>query len=152
MQGTVIGISIATILLAGLLVALFVFTPTPRKPGYVEGRPLLEQTGRLFTDSQVELQFAPPLDWAMQERTVQSPNMRKSERTIVKYKQFIPGSPVAWLKVSIADSPEGQSPADYLRKRKTAGSELENHQRNRRRINGAEMDKPAERESHWRAI
>ena len=118
MKPVVCGTAIAAIIVAISLVALFAFTPRVKRPGYIEGRPLLESESRLFTDPQINLQFSPPVDWAMQERTTQSPTKHRAERMLVKYKQVLPAKPVAWLKVSVAEANGDQSPATLLQMRK----------------------------------
>lgn len=114
----VFGIVLAGLIIAAALGALWVFTPGVRRPGYVAGRPLLLLDDKRFTDSQVELQFSPPPAWSMQERSILSPKMQSTERVLVKFKQLIRGSPVAWLRVSVAEAATGQTPAELLRQRK----------------------------------
>ncbi|HEY1379138.1 MAG TPA: hypothetical protein VGF55_20215 [Gemmataceae bacterium] len=116
-------VSAAAVVAAGLG-ALFAFTPRAKWPEPIPGRPLLQQGGLfddhqdVFTDRQVGVQFNPPINWSMQVRSTESPHEHRPERTVVKYKRLIPGLQVAWLKVSVADAPGGESPAELLKKRK----------------------------------
>jgi hypothetical protein len=120
-----IGTAAAAAGLAAGLSALFAFTPKPKWPEPVPGRPLLESHGDiytdhqdLFTDRQVGLQFTAPANWSMQARSTESPHEHKPDRMVVKYKRLIPGLDLAWFKVNVSDVPEDQSPADLLKKRK----------------------------------
>jgi hypothetical protein len=112
-----IGMTAVAIVVAAGLGALFAFTPRVRLPEPIPGRPLLQQDEQLFTDRQVGAQFTPPMYWSMQTRSTESPREHKSERVIVKYKRLIPGYQVAWIKLSVADAPGDESPADLLKKR-----------------------------------
>jgi hypothetical protein len=117
-----IGTAAAALAAAAGLGALFALTPRVRPPAAVPGEPLLRQNDSeepdLFTDRQVGVQFVPPGGWSMQARTTESPREHKPERMVVKYKRLIPGHQVAWLRVSVADAPADQSPADLLKTRK----------------------------------
>ncbi len=113
--GGLIAIAVIALIGFGLLFAL---TSRPQHHRYVEGTPLLQKAESLFNDTQVGLQFAPPKDWSMQVRSTESPGQHLPERTLVKFKRFIPNVAAAWLKVVIKDTPEDQAPVDVLRKRK----------------------------------
>jgi hypothetical protein len=113
-----VGTATVAVLIAAGLGALFAFTPRVRLPEPLPGRPLLQQDEQLFTDRQVGVQFTPPMYWSMQTRSTESPNEHRSERVIVKYKRLIPGYQVAWIKLSVADAPGDESPAELLKKRK----------------------------------
>lgn len=86
-------------------------------PRAVEGKPLLE-SAPTFVDQQLNWQFTPPTGWAMQARSLEVPNNPRPERMIVKYKQFIPGQPPAWLRISVAADNPARTPSDWLRDRK----------------------------------
>lgn len=106
------------VLVAAILGAFYFYLPSPNHPIAIEGRPLLEQDGPLFTDEQISLQFRPPPKWGMQARSTESPTTHKQERMVVKYKRLIRGPRVAWLRVSIGDINENSTPAELLRSRK----------------------------------
>lgn len=114
------GTAAAAVVVAATLGALFAFTPNAKRPQFVEGRPLLGEAGKVFTDVQVGVQFSPPADWAMQARSTESPTNHRPERMLVKYKRLVPGAQVAWLRVTVADADadDDQTPADLLRNRK----------------------------------
>lgn len=99
-------------------VSVWVFTPRPPRFDFIEGRPLLAQDGLRFADEQVGLQFNPPRDWAMQARSTEAPTHR-ADRLLVKYKRVAENRPEAWLRVRVIDVPAEQSPADFLRNRKS---------------------------------
>jgi hypothetical protein len=113
-----IGTAAAAAALAIGLGALFAFTPKVKFPEAIEGRPLLHHEGELFTDRQAGIQFAPPAYWSLQARSTVAPRDRKPERMLVKFKRLIPGLQMAWIRVSVADVPEDQTPAELLKKRK----------------------------------
>src|SRR5262249_52331363 len=106
------------VLLFAAFALLVIFAPYFQTPATIEGRPLLEQGGTIFTDDQVGIQFTPPSGWGMQARSTESPTMHKPERMVVKYKRIVKGPNVAWLRVSVADAPSEKTPADLLRDRK----------------------------------
>src|SRR3954470_20163254 len=90
--------------------------PGVKKPGCVEGQPLLEPGDAPFHDTQLGLRFNPPPAWAMQARSAEAPGAHKAERMVVKYKRLVKGPKVAWLRVSVADA--DATPAEALRTRK----------------------------------
>lgn len=112
------GMLVAALLAAAVLTLLFLFTPNPRKPAALEGRPLLEQEGPTFQDTQVGLQFTPPEGWAMQARSTQSPTTHKPDRMLVKYKRLVRGPKVAWLRVSVSDAAPEATAYELAKQRK----------------------------------
>jgi len=118
------GVGLAAVVLAAGLGALLAFTPRAKFPTPIPGRPLLEQGNifddrdEVFTDAQLSVRFNPPANWSMQARSTESPTTHRPERTVVKYKRLIPGLQVAWLKLSVADTPGDESPAELLKKRR----------------------------------
>ncbi len=114
----VVAMSLTAIALAAGLTAINFFTPDVRRPGFVEGSPLLEGGDKPFVDTQVGLRFTPPSDWAMQVRSLEAPGQHSADRRIVKYKRLVKGPKVAWLRVIVSDADGNPTPAEVLRKRK----------------------------------
>jgi hypothetical protein len=112
-----IGVAVVAALLAAGLGLLYAFTPDVSRPQAIEGRPLLEQDGAVFTDPQVRMRFTPPTGWFMQARATRAPNDRRVERMLVKYKRLMSGVRTAWLRVYVADLPNDPAPAELLRNR-----------------------------------
>lgn len=99
------------------LATYWAFRRHAERPMAIAGRPLLA-SDPVFVDEQLGWRFTPPSDWAMQARSVDSPDNPRPERMIVKYKQFVPGQPAAWLRISVAANDKGKTASDWLRDRK----------------------------------
>jgi hypothetical protein len=112
------GTAATAVILAAGLAAIYCYTPDVRRPGYVEGAPLLEPGDKPFVDTQVGLRFQPPSDWGMQVRSLEAPGTHSAERRIVKYKRLVRGPNVAWLRVIVSDAVGDPTPAEVLKKRK----------------------------------
>src|SRR5262245_21856834 len=108
----------AVVLLLSSFGLLVIFAPYFQTPTTIEGRPLLVQGGKLFSDDQIGFQFTPPPGWGMQAISTESPTTHKAERMVVKYKRIVKAPNVAWLRVSVADAPSDKTPADLLQIRK----------------------------------
>jgi hypothetical protein len=104
----------AALLVAGTLV-IHSFSPGGKKPGYVQGRPLLESDGPVFSDAELGLRFTYPPGWALQARAAQNHGAHSAERLLVKYKRVVPPDQLAWLSVNVADANDGDSPDQFLR-------------------------------------
>jgi hypothetical protein len=112
------GTAAVALLLSGGLLALFAFTPDAPVATNAEGRPLLASDGAEFYDAQLGLRFTPPPGWFMQVRSTETPTAHRADRTLVKYKRFAKGPKVAWMRVSVVDTPGDSAPLEFVKDRK----------------------------------